>query len=559
METNDNMKTDAFRFDQEDLDLTQRTYETAREGSVIVREPPITRSEFIKEQDIPSIFLRGVIPGATSSDKSEDPNFRLIRDAIGPEGVVLSSQEIQDIQDASCRRYKTDPNYHGVLDAYIVFVIGKGLRISPVDEGEEVAEYLKTFMKVNKLDGLDRNLVEEVFKSGEVFIRKFTKAGDKDARIPVIRFLRYHEISQIIYDEQDREAPRFYVRPYKDKNGATQKEEIPADQIIHVKFGDQKRGLPPFMVIMMQCAYYDDWLFNRIVFNRLKTAYYLEEIVQGSPSKVSSLDSQTPSAVKTGERGKVIKRVPKPGSKITHNASIEYKWLKPEVNAEDAKEDGRAIRLSICSGAQVPEFILGDANNANYSSSLVAQNPFVRKMEFFQDFFEPHFMELCEWAIGYGIMSGSIKRFSTKTLTREKAQSVHWLKRIPKTLRFFIERSLKKNQLERKAGDLMREQEMTTGDFVTKAIVVTSVEVIITWPNLITQDLLRDTQAYQIHQAMGIVSDQTLSQRLGYEWEDEKQRLTQQRAETDQDDDGFGGESRDEEIEKGSEGESDGS
>lgn len=551
--TTNGKKPDPFIYDQEDLE-TQEVFDNIREGLVVMTKDHVTREKFISEQDIPSIFLRGAIAGATSQDKSEDPNFQLIRDSNAPTGVVLTDQEIRDVQDASCRRYNTDPQYQGIIDSYKVFIIGKGFHVSPVDEMPEVADYLKSFSKINRMDGRDRSVVEEVLKAGEVFLRKFTKAGDKDAKIPALRTLRYFEISKIVMDDSDPEKVLEYWRPYKNANGQIETEKIPADEIFHIKYGDQKRGLPPFMSTLMQCAYYDDWLFNRIVFNRLKTAYVLEEIVEGSPAQVSSQDDQQPNAIKTGQRGKIIKRIPKPGSKLTHNKAVEYKWLKPEVGAEDAKEDGRAIRMSICSGAKVPEFILGDASQSNYANSVVAQNPFVRNIEWFQDFFSGPFGFIYEWAVMYGIAAGVIPRLSTETLARESRRSIPWYKIVPKRVQTLVNRMFEKERKDWKLGDVIREQEDETGDFMTSVVIPTKTEVDINWPNLIAQDLLRDTQAYQLHQSMGIVSTETLAQKLGYDWNEEKRKLNQERDEMgDQNPDGLDDEQRDNEIDKGDE------
>ena len=551
---NNHKKVDPFLFDSEDIE-SHEVFENVRDGMVIMTKDPLTREKFLTEQDIPSIFLRGAIAGATSQDKSEDPNFTIMRDSAAPTGVVLTEDEIKEIQNASSRRYLTDTQYQGVIDSYKVFIVGKGFQVSAVDEMQEVKDYLAEFIKLNKMTSRDRDLIHEVLVSGEVFIRKFTQSQDKVARVPAVRTLKYFEISKIVYDEKDPELILEFWRPYKPAEGQVEIEKIPGVEMDYIKFGNQKRGLPPFMASIMQCAYYDDWLFNRIVFNRLKTAYVLEEIVEGTPAQVTSLDDQHPNAIKTGQRGKVIKRVPKPGSKLTHNKAIEYKWLKPEVGAEDAKEDGRAIRMAICAGAKCPEFILGDASNSNFASTIVSQNPFVRNIEWFQDFFTDPLAALHEWAIGYGIDSGFLPTLSTETLMREKRNDMSWWKRIPKAIGLKIAKLIEKEQVKREKGSILKEEDPATGDFMTKQVVPASREVDTNWPNLIAQDLLRDTQARQIHQAMGIVSNETLSQKLGYDWQEEKRKIQQEQDEAGDQNNGPDDETRDDEIDQGDEGE----
>lgn len=500
------MKKDEFTFDVEE----------SSEENFEVRDRTIPgMSRPLGEMDVPSIFLTGTVAGATSRDKSEDPNFSVIRDMTeGPEGVILTDQERYDCQSASIKRHRTDPQYGGILDTYHSFTIGTGVNISPVDESKEVAEYLNDFIFHNQFDGLDSDLILRTIETGEIFVRFFFKSTTLPARVPRITLLNFWEISKIEYDSVDKSKSTFYHRPYRDEGDTEIKiEKIPADEIIHIKFGPgyDKRGLPPFLKIIQQCQYYLDWLFARIVLNRLKSSYYLEEITKGSPASVTTQDNVTPDAIAyTGKQGKAQKRLPKIGSKLVHNESVEYKWLRPDVGADDAREDGRSIRLSICSGAQVPEFVLGDASNANYSSALVSQNPFIRKVEFLRDFFERYFKQIFEKVIAYGIQNRFLPSTSTETLTKEKAVNVGLIRRLKKLFKF-------------------NEQYDTAGNIVVINSIPTQTDIEIKWPILIAQRLLEDSQAYQIHQAMGVASDETLSYKLGYNPEEEAPKLERQR------------------------------
>lgn len=528
MKNQKNGKTnDRFAMDE---DNAAPTMQSVVQGHAVAITP---NDHVVREEDIPSMYLRGAIPGATSGEASEDPNFRIIRDMVGYQGVIDDATRLA-AQEASANRFYSDPQYGGVIDAFKYFIIGKGFHVTAQDESEEVKKYLQEFIDANGMDGRDQDVIEKALVAGELFIRIFNKANGKTARIPAIRLLNYWEISKIETAPDDREVVKEFVRPYKDGEGRRNEERIPADEIIHIKFGhkDDTRGLPPFMRIAQSCQHYSDWLFNRIVLNRLKTSYYLEEIVDGTPSAVSSQDSNTPSALKTTQSGRVIKRVPRAGSKITHNKSIEYKWLSPDVKSDDAKEDGRAIRLAICAGAQIPEFILGDGSQANYASTLVAQNPFVRKVEWFQDFFQTYFEELFGRILARAVKYGFLPATSTETTMKEWHKHVTVLRRVKKLFH-------------------VTEQFDTEGNIVEKKPVPTKTGVDIQWPNLVTQNLLQDTQAYQLHQAMEIASRETLAQKLGYDFEEEKRKMKSEEGEGSEPDDEFGGAPRDEEIAKG--------
>jgi hypothetical protein len=45
---------------------------------------------------------------------------------------------------------------------------------------------------------------------------------------------------------------------------------------------------------------------------------------------------------------------PEPGSVIIHNEAEQWSAVKPEINANEAVEDGRAIKLMIAVGVRLP-------------------------------------------------------------------------------------------------------------------------------------------------------------------------------------------------------------
>ena len=314
------MTRDKFAHDEEDEDSSS-LYSDVADGKRVI----LTENESISIKEVPgpersSLFFKGIVPGGISRLASDEPGF----DEIGgdaPVNGLLTSSNVKKIQDASWLRYLEDPTYAGILDAFKYFIIGKGIHVAAEDESDAVKDYLEKFIDVNRMDERDRDIVAKSLRTGEIFIRKFEKGpSGQAAKMPTIRFLNYWEITAIMKDPNDKEKIIKYIRSFK-MNETIETEEIPADEIIHIKLGaiDDTRALPPFMVIVQSCEWYSDWLFNRIVLNRLKTAYYLEEIVEGTGSDTSAVDQATPDADKVSRSGKVIKRMPKPGSKITHN------------------------------------------------------------------------------------------------------------------------------------------------------------------------------------------------------------------------------------------------
>lgn len=481
-------------------------------------------------KELGTYTLKGKIAGAYSGYKSEEPDgFKKVTDGDAPDSLSLTADEIKERQDASVDRYESDPIYGGIINAFINFIIGAGFQMRAQDESQSVTDYLTEFNNINNMKKRSRDMILKYFKAGECFVRFFKKARDgRIAKYPVIRILNYWEITKINRDPKDVETIISYERSYKDQNNDTQIEVIPAEEIIHVKEGEEDmfRGLPPFQSVMKHCVWYDDWVHNRVVYNRLKTSFYLEEIVQGTPGNVTSAEGQHPTQTqKYGKGGKEIHSMPKMGSKITHNAAVKYNWLKPDIRADDASEDGRVIRMAICTGVQVPEFVLGDASNANFASIMVAQNPFVRKIEHFQVLFEGYFKLLYSKVIQHGVDTNSLSKKSTKTETVETAIQGNLWGRV----KYFTKRHITLGE-----DESLNEQ----GDVVKKKVVPTNIEVDVVWPTIIKQNLKEETEAYQIHQNMGVASTATLSQKLGYDWDEEQRKLDKEEPVDDPDDPG---------------------
>jgi len=96
---------------------------------------------------------------------------------------------------------------------------------------------------------------------------------------------------------------------------------------------------------------------------------------------------------------------------ITASKGVTYKMLSPNIQASDVAEDGRAMLLSIAAAVGFPEMIFtSDYSNANYSSSLIAQNPFVREIEDWQDYFVTFYKNIFRVVIQNAIDFGPLPK-----------------------------------------------------------------------------------------------------------------------------------------------------
>src|SRR5690348_13728581 len=72
---------------------------------------------------------------------------------------------------------------------------------------------------------------------------------------------------------------------------------------------------------------------------------------------------------------------PEPGTVIIHNEAEHWSAIKPEINANEAAEDGRALKLMVAVGCQLPEHYLSDGNNGNRATAVELGLPALIKFQ----------------------------------------------------------------------------------------------------------------------------------------------------------------------------------
>lgn len=298
------------------------------------------------------------------------------------------------------------------------FVLGRGPTVKSKDKNKEVLKSWNKFVKTNKWQLKEKEIVKRVFRDGEIFIRKFNGGEGDTLRI---RFIRANNIKNpqdeakmnsgemvsfgIGTNSDDIEDIKTYYHCYKNQSGDEVVNKIPADQIIHIKIladSDVKRGVSFLLIALGMIKKYADWLDDRIALNKIRSAIALIKKVSGNAATVTSIRDNQRAENQDTDRNKQ-KAFPR-ATILTASKGVEYDMLSPKINAPDVKDDGRAMLLAVAAGMGMPEMMLtADFSNANYSSSMVAQNPFVREIEDWQDFFLYYYQEIFAAVIAHDI------------------------------------------------------------------------------------------------------------------------------------------------------------
>jgi capsid protein len=407
-----------------------------------------------------------------------------------PEYTILQGEKETDefdhytMQQQAYHLWKTNPHARAIIRTLEKFILGKGLKIFALDENPVVQEWWDDFEKENRFLRRQDEIIRRTFRDGECFIRYFVDQYSGKTRI---RFLEPHEISDaenihsfgIETDPDDIEIP---LRYYRYRQGKLI-EVIPAEEVQHIKiFADSnvKRGLSFLYIVMPLLKKYEQWLNDRIVLNKIRSAMAIIRRISGSPAQLSDLVGKEKS-----RKGR--QKMLKPGSIITVSEGVDYQMLTPNLQAQDVQYDGRNILLAIASATGLAEYMVsGDASNANYASTMVSESPAVREFEDWQQFFQEEFSLIFAKVIKAGIDYGSLPAQSSITSLE-------------------IDQSGKRRE--------------------SKQITPTRLDCEIIFPPLIHRKLKEESEALALHKNMGIVSNQTVAARLGYDFQKEIERI----------------------------------
>ena len=403
----------------------------------------------------------------------------------------------------SARKLQYRPTGRSILQTYQDYIIGKDAHITTEDEDKEgeIQEYWDDWALVNSWDMKTKEIVKRVFRDGEVFLRWFMPAEMGEHLL--VRFVDPEQIKPgtdakptygIAVDDDDYEKVLYYNRVWSLSNGTQRSERIEPDMMDFWKIGadsDQMRGVSIFQGNGEYITEYEKWLKDRITINRIRHIWNVVgkplsglAAIEDLKSKFADVSYNTPAGQSAN------KKMPKPGT-VLFSKGVEWDLKSLNINAADTKDDGRAIQLMAGIGTNIPEFIIrGDASNANLSSSMVSENPFIRSMESGQDFVAKIFQKAYERVIKWGITTNKIKGKSTKTTV------------------------------------VFNEKTGEDSEKVEAIDTVTSCKV--NFATMIHRNILEDTKALQVQIGEGLCSRKTASEKLGYDYEDERIQIARE-------------------------------
>jgi hypothetical protein len=342
--------------------------------------------------------------------------------------------------------YHFDVQMGNAVDMWTDFGFGQAVKIVPEDEGaREVWQAFwdnprnRPLLRQRKLAQQSNDLVRD----GEFFY-EFTASGVDGST--TIRRVYTEEITEILYEDEDRDVPLFYVRRtdegnvyypdwqakryYADKlddywTDHVEKGSIPRDARraddaggtfeAEVNGGMQTRRRTD--VVMQQIAANEtngrgwpilrravawanslkQFLEDRATVARAVAAFVDEVIVTGGSRGIDAVKDKFASSLTTGTEYTERRPAPAPGSILMHNEANEWRRRPLTTGAGDAEADAMLMVGQVSAGTKIPPHWMGfPGAMQNRATARESSRPFDKQMERYQTTWVDVFKEWVE-------------------------------------------------------------------------------------------------------------------------------------------------------------------
>lgn len=299
-----------------------------------------------------------------SSPSEDDYAWRSLADNYAPKDLVPSAYLA--LHQQAYEAYHANPLAFAIIETTTSFVLGRGIKLDA--SHTRVQRVLDDFWQANSMDERVYAISNELALYGELFVRYFVNPFDGGVKV---RLTDPSLIDQIESDPEDIETPlRFHRRSLDDSGEGVWFQAGSEMQHFAInKVSNAQRGNSDLTPLLPWLRRYKDWLTDRVRINKYKGAFLWDVTLRGADRRTIETKRMEYAAP------------PPPGSVIIHNDAEQWQAVQPAINANDAKEDGRAIKLMIAAGAGLPEHYLADSNNGNRATAAEMGMPTLLKFQ----------------------------------------------------------------------------------------------------------------------------------------------------------------------------------
>ena len=292
-----------------------------------------------------------------------------------------------DILRQSLEAWQTNPLARRIVELTSQYVVGGGFAITSPDL--QAHPFLQTWWNhtLNNLDIRCGEWCDELTRSGELFILLSTDA----AGMSYLRAIPAAQIQSITFRANDVEQELEYIeypapgqmegqRWSAWQEGSDGCEALPFQPVmrhysINRPVGAQ-HGESDLAPLLRWLARYSAWLEDRVRLNRYRQAF-IYQVKAAFNSEQERRDRQTA----------LNATAPNPGSILVTDESESWSVIQPNLDSQDAGEDGLAVKRMIAAGAGVPLHFLAEPEGATRTTAEFAGGPTFRRFEQRQRFF----------------------------------------------------------------------------------------------------------------------------------------------------------------------------
>ena len=307
--------------------------------------------------------------------------------------VLSDSERKLAVQKARIYAVK-DPLAKQAIRLWTDYTFGSGMTWSAKDD--KTNDVLSKFWYAQENAGVlsargQRKSSDKLLIDGEIFFALFL--GSKGQA--TIRRIDPLEITQIITDPDDLEDVRYFKREWSDTQGKAQtayyrsfanvKDKPVKDStgaivkatedalVYHLAVNTiGQRGNSTLLPVIDWIKLYRQFLASRVAIMLALARFAWKVKVKGG--------SQAVSATKDVYQD----QMPAAGSVAVENMGAELQPIKTDTGARNAYDDGRQIKLQICSGTGWPEQYFGDISIGNLATAKTVELPVLKMCQSYQ-------------------------------------------------------------------------------------------------------------------------------------------------------------------------------
>jgi len=247
-----------------------------------------------------------------------------------------------------------------------------------------------------------RKCSDKLLVDGEVFFALFLGS---EVRVRLIDPL---EITEIITDPDDREDARYYKREWNDVqlgfhtdyycSHRNLKDEACKDwagksiqatenaknvAVYHLPINTLgQRGMPLLLPALRWIKVYNLFLASRAAVMIALSKFAWKVKVQGGAAQVATA------------KGVLNETVVPAGSVIAENMGSDMQPIKTDTGAQNAREDGRMLKLQVCAATGIPEQYFGDISTGNLATARTVELPLLKMFQSYQAIWKDAFKDM---------------------------------------------------------------------------------------------------------------------------------------------------------------------